>query len=87
MSYYTWKEEKDARIMAETQRNNALAKVSELESLNKELKKALSALLVNATAKARYISLMEGEDEKEYFLPDRELDSPEMVKARKLLSK
>ncbi len=87
MAFYTWKEEKDARIMAETQRNNALAKVSELENLNKELKKALSDLLVNATAKARYISLLEGNDEKEYFLPDRVLDSPEMAKARELLSK
>lgn len=87
MAFYTWKEEKDARIMAETQRNNALAKVSELESLNKELKKALSDLLVNATAKARYVSLMEGEDEKEYFLPDWALDSPEMAKARELLNK
>lgn len=85
MAFYTWKEEKDARIMAETQRNNALAKVLELESLNKELKEALSDLLVNATSKARYISLMEGNDEKEYPLPDQELDSPEMAKARKLL--
>ena len=85
MTFYTWKEETDARELAEKQRNNALSKVSELEAKNKELKEILSDLLLNATAKARYISLLEGDDEETYPMPDEALDSPEMSRARKIV--
>ena len=84
--YYTWKEETEAREMAEKQRNNALSKALELEAQNKELQEILSDLLSNATAKARYISLLEGDDEETHPLPDKALDSPEMSRARKILS-
>ena len=84
--YYTWKEETEAREMAEKQRNNALSKVLELEAQNKELKEILSDLLLNATAKARCISLLEGGDEETYPMPDEALDSPEMSRARKIVS-
>ena len=84
--YYTWKEETEAREMAEKQRNNALSKVLELEAQNKELKEILSDLLLNATAKVRYISLLEGNDEETYPMPDKALDSPEMSRARKIVS-
>ncbi len=57
-----------------------------LENQNKELKEILSDLLINATAKTRYISLLEGSDEETWGLPDKALDSPEMSRARKILS-
>lgn len=86
MTFYTWKEETEAREIAEKQRNNAMSKVSELEAQNKELKEILSDLLLNATAKERYISLLERDDEETYPMPDKALDSPEMSRARKILS-
>ena len=86
MTFYTWKEETEAREIAEKQRNNAMSKVSELEAQNKELKEILSDLLLNATAKARYISLLEGHDVETYPMPDKALDSPEMSRARKIVS-
>jgi len=51
-----------------------------------ELRESLGELLDNATAKARYISVLEGKDVEENEMPDVALYSPEMIRAKSVLN-